>query len=124
MVFFQHHWIQFLLGKERTGINGWWVKYMCGSPVFMHLGSTYEPPLNGSSAVWLVLIRCNLLSLSLGFQLPTFCAGRCSSAVIFFLWGFNCQPYTLVDASSAVIFFLFAWGFNCQPIVLVGAHPL
>ena len=23
MVFFQHHWIQFLLGKERTGMNGW-----------------------------------------------------------------------------------------------------
>ena len=23
VLFFQHHWIQFLLGKERTGINGW-----------------------------------------------------------------------------------------------------
>ena len=63
-----------------------------------------NPPLNRSSVVWLVLIRCNLLSLSSGlstanvlcwlvlisyifflfprgFQLPTFWAGWCSSAI-------------------------------------------
>ena len=36
----------------------------------------------------------------------------CSFAVIFFLWGFNFQPYTLVDASSTVIFFLSPQGFQ------------
>ena len=32
MVFFQHHWIQFFLGKERTGMNGW-AKYVRQSGV-------------------------------------------------------------------------------------------
>ena len=40
-------------------------------------------------------IHCNLLSLSpRGFQLPTFCAGWCSSAVIFLSpWGFQLPTF-------------------------------
>ena len=58
-------------------------------------------------------VYCNtlisILSLQ-GFQLPTFHAGWCSSAVIFLsLRGFNCQPFVLV---GAVIFFLSPRGFQ------------
>ena len=65
---------------------------------------------------WLVLIRCNLASLALvvsaaslfrmcsnvslspqEFQLPTFHAGWCSSAVIFLLRGFSCHSFAFTD---------------------------
>ena len=73
-----------------------------------------NPPLNGSSAVWLVLIRCNLLSLSSGFQLSTFCAGWCLSAAIFFLSPQEIQlPFFRVHwYFCAVIFFLSPQGFQ------------
>ena len=58
--------------------------------------------------------RLYLLSLSLGFQLPTFCAGCCSSAVIFFLSPREFQlPFFRVHGYfSAVIFFLSPQGFQ------------
>ena len=83
-----------------------------------------NPPLNGSSAVWLVLIRCNLHSL--GFQLSTFCAGWCSSALISFLslQGFQLPTFCAGWCSSVISSFSLLRGFNCQPFVLVGAHLL
>ena len=93
-----------------------------------------NPPLNGSSAVWLVLICCNLLSLGFqlstfhagwcssavifflspqGFQLPTFCAGWCSSAISSFSFlGVQLLTFHAGLFSSAVIFFLFPRGFQ------------
>ena len=50
-----------------------------------------------------------------GFQVPTFCAGWCSSAVIFLLSfrGFTCQPFVPVAwCSSTVIFLLSLRGFQ------------
>ena len=58
-------------------------------------------------------ICCNLLSLSpRGFQLPTFRAGWCSSALIFLSpQGFQLPTFRAGWCSSAVIFFLSPQGF-------------